>query len=77
MGVIRRCGKPACHGAQPEDSGHGAGLRLSHKDKGKTLTQALSTPAAVGQAEQEAAAFRKFQQISPQFVEVNSHRLKG
>ena len=37
VAVMRRCGKPTCHCAQPEDSGHGPSLRLTHKRKGKTV----------------------------------------
>ena len=71
VSVIRRCGKPTCHCAQPDDPGHGPSLRLTHKRKGKTITEALSTAAAVRKAEREVAEFRKFQQIGHEFVEVN------
>ena len=71
VAVMRRCGKPTCHCAQPEDPGHGPSLRLTHKRKGKTVTEALSTPAAVRKAEREVAEFRKFQEIRHEFVEVN------
>ena len=71
VAVIRRCGKLTCHCAQPEDPGHGPSLRLTHKRKGKTVTEALSTPAAVRKAEREVAEFRKFQEIGHEFVEVN------
>jgi len=71
VGVIRRCGKPTCHCAQPKDPGHGPSLRLTHKHKGKTVTEALSTPTAVRKAEREVAEFRKFQEITHEFVEVN------
>ena len=71
VGAIRRCGKPTCHCAQPDDPGHGPNLRLTHKRKGKTVTEALSTPAAVRKAEREVAEFRKFQEIRHEFVEVN------
>ena len=71
VGAIRRCGKPTCHCAQPDDPGHGPNPRLTHKRKGKTVTEALSTPAAVRKAEREVAEFRKFQEIRHEFVEVN------
>ena len=71
VGAIRRCGKPTCHCAQPDDPGHGPSLRLTHKRNGKTITEALSTPAAVRKAEREVAEFRKFQAVSHEFVEVN------
>jgi hypothetical protein len=71
VGAIRRCGKPSCHCAQADDPGHGPSLRLTHKRNGKTVTEALSTPAAVRKAEREVAEFRKFQEIGHEFAEVN------
>lgn len=35
-GIVRRCGKPNCHCAQPDDPGHGPTLRLTYKVQGKT-----------------------------------------
>jgi hypothetical protein len=72
VGAVRRCGKPTCHCAQAEDPGHGPSLRLTHKSQGKTVTEALSTLAAVRKAEREVAEFRKFQRLSQEFVEVNA-----
>lgn len=70
-GIVRRCGKPTCHCAQPDDPGHGPTLRLTYKAEGKTISEALPTPAAVRKAEQEIAEFRKFQELSRTFVDVN------
>jgi hypothetical protein len=70
-GFVRRCGKPSCHCAQPDDPGHGPTLRLTYKAEGKTISEALPTPAAVRKAEQEIAEFRNFQQLSRTFVEIN------
>jgi hypothetical protein len=70
-GIVRRCGKPNCHCAQPGDPGHGPTLRLTYKAEGKTISEALSTPAAVRKAEREIGEFRRYQQISRDFVEVN------
>lgn len=69
-GIVRRCGK-LCHCAQPDDPGHGPTLRLTYKAEGKTISEALPTPAAVRKAEQEIAEFRNFQQLSRTFVEIN------
>ncbi len=44
--------------------GHGPGTRLTHKRQGQTVTEALSTPAAVRQAGGKSAESRKFQDIS-------------
>lgn len=70
-GIVRRCGKPTCHCAQPDDPGHGPTLRLTYKAQGKTISEALPTPAAVRKAEQEIAEFRKYQELTRTFVEVN------
>jgi hypothetical protein len=69
--IVRRCGKPTCHCAQPDDPGHGPTLRLTYKVRGKTVSEALPTPLAVSKAEQEIAEFRKYQALSRAFVEVN------
>ena len=70
-GIVRRCGKPSCHCAQPDDPGHGPTLRLTCKAEGKTISEALPTPAAVRKAEHEIAEFRKFQELSRTFVALN------
>ena len=71
VGAVFRCGKPTCHCARPEDPGHGPNLRLTYKWHGKTVTEALSTPAAVRKAEREIAEFRGYQQLGRELVEVN------
>ena len=70
-GIVRRCGKPTCHCAQPDDPGHGPNLRLTYKVQGKSISEALPTPVAVRKAEREIAEFRKFQLLSHAFVQVN------
>jgi hypothetical protein len=71
VGAVFRCGKPTCHCAQPDDPGHGPHMRLTYKWRGKTVTEALPTPAAVSKAEQEIAEFRHYQQLSHELVEVS------
>ena len=71
VSAVWRCGKPTCHCAQPDDPGHGPNTRLTYKWHGKTVTQALPTPAAVRKAEQEIAEFRNFQKFGQELVEVN------
>jgi hypothetical protein len=68
---FRRCGKPACACARDDHPGHGPQLRLSYKRDGKTVNQTLSSPASRRKAEREIAAFRQFQQLSRELVEVN------
>jgi len=70
-GIVRRCGKPTCHCAQPDDPGHGPTLRLTYKVPGKTISEALPTPVSVRKAEREIAEFRKFQDLSRSFLDVN------
>lgn len=70
-GIVRRCGKPTCHCAQPGDPGHGPTLRLTYKTEGKTISEALPSPAAVRKAEREIGEFRRYQQFSRDFIEVS------
>ena len=51
--------------------GHGPHLRLTYKVTGKTVTESLPNPAAIGKAEREIAEFRKLQSLHKEFVEVN------
>jgi hypothetical protein len=67
-----RCGKPRCRCHQPGQPGHGPNLRLTYRVDGKTVSESLSTPAAIHKAEREGAEFRKFQQLSREFVEANA-----
>ena len=71
VGAVSRCGKPTCHCAQPNDPGHGPRLRLTYKWRGKTVTEALPSPAAVRKAEQEISEFRNYQQLSRELVEIS------
>ncbi len=71
VGAVFRCGKPSCHCAQPGDPGHGPHLRLTYKWHGKTVTEALPTPAAVRKAEREIAEFRDYQRLGRELVEIN------
>jgi hypothetical protein len=67
----RRCGKPGCHCANPNDPGHGPHFQLTQKIDGKTVTQSLPSPAAVRKAESEIAEYRKFQGLTDNLVDVN------
>jgi hypothetical protein len=44
---------------------------LTYKWHGKTVTEALPTPAAVRKAEREIAEFRDYQRLGRELVEVN------
>jgi len=67
-----RCGKPNCRCHQPGEPAHGPHFRLTYKMNGKTISESLPTPAAIHKAEREVAEFRKFQDLSREFVETNT-----
>ena len=67
-----RCGKPNCRCHQPGQPGHGPNFRLTYKVKGKSISESLPTPAAIHKAEREVAEFRKFRQLSREFVQTNT-----
>src|SRR6266404_2782644 len=66
-----RCGKPECRCHQPGQPGHGPHFRLTYKVDGKTISEALPTPAAIQKAEREVEEFRKFQQLTREFLGTN------
>ena len=67
----RRCGKPTCHCAKPDDPGHGPHFQLTQKIDGKTVTQSLPSPAAVRKAQSEIAEYRKFVELTDDLLDVN------
>jgi len=69
--ATRRCGKPSCHCAKPNDLGHGPHFQLTQKIDGKTVTQNLPSLAAVRKAETEIAEYRKFRALTDELVGVN------
>jgi hypothetical protein len=68
--IRKKCGKAKCCCLEKEHPGHGPHWRLTYKRDGRTYTESL-TGAAIEKAEGEVALFRKFQQLSRQFVEIN------
>jgi hypothetical protein len=67
-----RCGNPHCHCHRPQDPGHGPNFRLTYKEKGKTVTESFASPAARRKTEREIEEYRRWQQLSREFVEVNA-----
>jgi len=67
-----RCGNPTCHCHRPRDAGHGPNFRLTYKAHGKTVSESFASLAARRKAEQEIEEYRRWQQLSRDFVEVNS-----
>ena len=69
--VIRRCGKPTCHCAKPNDPGHDPQMRLTRRVAGKTITETFPNPDALRKAQQEVTEFHRFQQLSEDLVDIN------
>lgn len=69
--VVRRCGKPTCHCAKPNDPGHDPQFRLTRRVAGRSMTESFPTPAALRKAQQEVAEFHRFQKLSEDLVSVN------
>ena len=69
--VVRRCGKPTCHCAKPDDPGHDPQFRLTRRVAGKTVTETFPTPAAFRKAQQEVTEFHRLQQLSQDLIAVN------
>jgi|SRR5664279_4955994 len=69
--VVRRCGKPSCHCAKPNDPGHDPQFRLTRRVAGKTVTESFPNPAALRKAQQEVGEFHRFQKLSADLVTVN------
>ncbi len=69
--VVRRCGKPSCHCAKPNDPGHDPQFRLTRKVEGKTVTETFPNPAALRKAQDEINEFHRLQDLSDQLVDIN------
>ena len=67
-----RCGKPNCRCHRPNQPPHGPTDRLTYKVEGKTVSESLPSPAALAKLKREVAEFRNYQQLSQQFVEINT-----
>lgn len=67
-----RCGKPSCRCHRPNQPPHGPTDRLTYKVEGKTISESLPSPPALAKAEREVAEFRNYQQLSQQFIEINT-----
>jgi hypothetical protein len=69
--VVRRCGKPSCHCAKPNDPGHDPQFRLTRRVGGKSVTESFPNPAALRKAQEEVAEFHHFQKLGEDLVNVN------
>lgn len=69
--VPRRCGKPSCHCAKPNDPGHDPQIRLTRRVNGKTLAESFPSPAAWRKAQAEIDVYHHFQSLSAELIAVN------
>jgi hypothetical protein len=69
--VVRRCGKPSCHCAKPNDPGHDPQFRLTRRVAGKSVTETFPNPAALRKAQHEVAEFHRFQKLGEDLVSIN------
>ena len=69
--TVRRCGKPSCHCAKPNDPGHDPQFRLTRRAAGKTVTETFPNPAALRKAQQEVAEFHQLQKLNEDLVRIN------
>src|SRR3984893_2999614 len=60
---VRRCGKPSCHCAKPNDPGHQPQFRMSRKVNGKTVNESFARPGALRQAHVEVAEAQGWQEL--------------
>ena len=57
--VPRRCGKPTCHCAKPNDPGHDPQIRLTRKVDGKTVAESFPSPSAWRKAQSEIDEYHR------------------
>ncbi len=69
--VVRRCGKPGCHCAKPNDAGHDPQVRLTRRVNGKTVAESFPTPAAWRKAQAEIEEYHRLQQLNAELIAVN------
>lgn len=69
--VVRRCGKPTCHCAKPNDPGHDPQLRLTRKVDGKTVAESFASPAAFHKAQAEIHEYQRLQKLCAELVDIN------
>ena len=67
-----KCGKAECCCKQPDHPGHGPHWRITYKVDGKTRSESLYEEAAIKKAEREIDEFRRFQQLSREFVDLST-----
>lgn len=69
--VPRRCGKPTCHCAKPNDPGHDPQVRLTRRVNGKTVAESFPSPSAWRKAQSEIDEYHRLQELSSELIAVN------
>ena len=69
--VARRCGKPTCHCAKPNDPGHDPQVRLTRKVDGKTVAESFPSPSAWHKAQSEIDEYHRLQRLTAELITVN------
>jgi hypothetical protein len=66
----RKCGKPNCHCAQPEEPGHGPSWSLTRDVKGKTTTKIIPKEF-VPRTREQIEEYQRLRHLTSELVEVN------
>ena len=69
--VARRCGKPTCHCAKPNDPGHDPQIRLTRKVDGRTVAESFPSPSVWRKAQAEIDEYHRFQKLSAELIAIN------
>ena len=69
--VPRRCGKPTCHCAKPNDPGHDPQIRLTRRVEGKTVAESFPSPSAWRKAESEIEEYHRLQNLTAELITIN------
>ena len=67
---FRKCGKPNCHCAGDESSGHGPSWNITRKVHGRTVSTYIKTED-IDVIQQQVDTFHQFQNLVHEYVEVN------
>ena len=70
VGRYRKCGKPNCHCATDEGSGHGPSWSLTRRVGGKTVTRVIPA-SAVAQTQEQIAEYQRLRRLVGELVEVS------
>ncbi len=67
---FRKCGKPNCHCAGDESSGHGPSWNITRKVHGRTVSTYIKTED-IDVIQQQVDTFHQFQNLVHEYVETN------